>query len=298
MIEKPSILVTSIGRTGTEFFARMFSDLIPDSTSLHEPDIFQNTGVDNKWGHYLSQVRRAGIWRMMFLKALGKWTLVKLPDARFLGRINRDQALRGLVAQRKRFVEQQPGAVYIEANIGYYGLLDLTTEAFENHRAVYIVRDGRDWVRSHYNWGEFYGKKGFRKLISHNWPCASDLSEDPYAEKWDSLSRFEQLCWAWSNLNQYALDKLSDNPFVKVYRFEQIFSGDAKYDVLADLVSFATSLPGIDSKQLSSTEGWLERKIHPSPGGLPVWDSWTREQKTQFKRLCGSLMEKLGYEIL
>jgi hypothetical protein len=297
MIEKPSILITSIGRTGTEFFARFFNEILLDSTSVHEPDIFQNTGVENKWGHYLEQVRRAGMWRMVFLKALGKWTLVDLSDAKFLGRMDCERAAAGLSAQRSAFIRKMPGAIYVEANIGYYGLLDITPRVFQEHRAVYIVRDGRDWVRSHLNWGEMYGKKGVRKLISHNWPAASALPNDPYAERWESLSRFEQLCWAWARLNEFALDSLSKNPKARLFQFEKIFLGKERYQVLKELVTFAVSQPGIDSERIGSTDGWLERKIHQSTEGFPAWENWTSDQKSHFEGLCGPLMEKLGYEI-
>jgi hypothetical protein len=298
MIEKPSILITSLGRTGTEFFARLFAQILPDSTSIHEPDIFQNTGVENKWRHYLRQVRRAGIWRMVILKALGKWTLVDLSDAKFLGRLNAEGAIRGLNAQRKAFVHRMPGAVYVEANIGYYGLLDITPDVFREHRVVYLIRDGRDWVRSHMNWGEFYGKKGIRKLISHNWPAASSLPGDVYADKWHRLSRFEQLCWAWTRLNEYALDTLSKNPHVRVFHFEEIFAGETRYDVLMETITFATSLPGVGSADVGNVKGRLEHRIHQSSEGFPAWENWTNEQKRQFEHICGPFMEKLGYPIL
>lgn len=297
MIKKNSILITSLGRTGTEFFARFFSKLLPDSTSLHEPDIFQNTGVENKWLHYLHQVRRAGIWRMVTLKALGRWTLVKLSDDKFLGRIAPGQATLRLNFQRKAFVAALPGSIYVEANIGYYGLLDITPRVFQEHRAIYIVRDGRDWVRSHMNWGEFYGKKGVRKWISHNWPPASAVAHDPYAEQWDSFSRFEKLCWAWARLNEYALGTLSNNPNVRVFKFEEIFSGKGRYQTLNDLVFFTTSQPGIDPSRIGSTAGWLERKSHQSPQSFPAWEDWSTEQQYHFERLCGPLMEKLNYPI-
>lgn len=296
MIEKTTILITSLGRTGTEFFARFFAEILPDSTSIHEPDIFQNTGVGNKWLHYVHQVRRAGIWRMVFLKALGKWTLVKLSDERFLGKFSREQAVRELNAQRLGFIQKMPGSVYVEANIGYYGLLDVTPHVFRQHKIIYVVRDGRDWIKSHMNWGEFYGKKGVRKLISHNWPEASSLPNDPYADKWHMLSKFEKLCWAWTRLNEYALKSIKHNPHARIFRFEDIFLGNARYQVLNKLVAFATSQPDIDLDQIGSTEGWLERKVHQSEEGFPSWDDWTQEQKYQFERICGPLMGKLGYQ--
>ena len=47
VIEKPTILITSLGRTGTDFFAKLFAHVLPNCTSLHEPDIIQNVGVDD-----------------------------------------------------------------------------------------------------------------------------------------------------------------------------------------------------------------------------------------------------------
>jgi hypothetical protein len=295
MIEKPSILITSLGRTGTEFFAKLFAEILPDSTSLHEPDLFQNTGAENKWMHYVQQVQRAGIWRMMILKAFGKWTLVKLSDDKFLGRFDQGETANRLNAQRKSFIHKLPGSIYVEANIGYYGLLDITPQVFRNHRAVYFIRDGRDWIRSQMNWGEFYGKRGFRKLISHNWPAASDLQGDSYSGQWMHLSRFEQLCWAWARLNEYALSTLSKNPYTRVFRFEEIFLGEDRYRVLDELISFTGSVSGGNSVNISSMAGWLERRSHQSLPGFPAWENWTSRQKESFTNICGDLMKKIGY---
>ena len=295
MIERPSILITSLGRTGTEFFARLFAQILPDAISLHEPDIFQYTGVENRLARYLQQVRRAGPWRMVVLKALGKWTLVKLSDAKILGHIDQSQAISQLENQRKGFIDSLPGSAYVEANIGYYGLLDIAQHVFNQHRAIYIVRDGREWVRSHMNWGEFYGKTGLRKLISHNWPTARDVPGDPCAGNWSSFSRFERLSWAWTQLNSYALDTLSSNPNARMFHFEKIFLGETRYQVLDDLVKFATSLPQLASTPHGKIEGWLEKKIHQSPAGFPAWEDWTPYQKQQFESLCGPLMRELGY---
>ena len=297
MIKKPAILVTSIGRTGTEFFATLFANIIQNSTSLHEPDIIKIPGVKNRFVHYSQQVRRAGIWRMFFLKALGKWTLVTLSDSRFRGNLTDDQVLKLLLHQRMSFISKMSGTVYVESNLGYYGLLDIMPAAFESHRAIYIVRDGRDWVRSVLNWGEVYGKSALRELISHKWPKASDLLDDPFCEKWESLSRFEKVCWAWSRLNKYALRTLSKNRHARLYRFEQIFSGEERYQVLNDLVSFVTTIPGIVPASLDRTEGWLEQKIHMSSGNFPHWEEWEQTQKHQFEIICGPLMEELGYTV-
>jgi len=297
MITKNTILITSIGRTGTEFFSKFFSDIIPNCTSLHEPDIIKNPRLENDKRNYLKQIQYAGIWRLIFLKIFKKWTIVRLSDARFLGRIDFHQTVQKLYDQRNSFISQLPGSVYVESNLGYYGLLDVTPAVFQNHKAIYLVRDGRDWVRSTYNWGEAYGKNGIRKLFEHVWPTASQINGDPFAEQWDNLSRFEQLCWAWSKLNSYALNTMQTNPNARMFKFEDIFKSKDKYDVLNDLVSFTTSLPGLSTEKIKKTDGWLEQRIHQSSSKLQAWDTWSEDQRNQFNKICGPLMEDLEYKI-
>lgn len=297
MIEKPTIVITSTGRTGTEFFAKLFADILPNCTSLHEPDIFKFNGVENRFEHYRQQTRRAGVWKMLLLKALGKWTLVKLSDARFLGKMKYEQAKKELDIQRASFIAKMPGDVYVESNLGYYGLLDVMPGAFKNHRTIYIVRDGRDWVRSMLNWGEVYGKRGLaRQLIAHKWPTAVDFPDDPLTKQWNTASRFTKLCWAWAKLNEFSFNSVSQNQNAQLFHFEKIFFGEERYQYLNNLLGFAISFPGMNLQPIGATNGWLEKKIHQSSDGFPSWEKWTVEEKKQFEQICGPLMEKLGYK--
>ncbi len=293
MINKNSILITSLGRTGTEFFAKFFQDILPDCVSLHEPDIFELQSL--KIPNYRDRLINAGIWRLVVLKLLGKWSLVKISDERFFGRIDGEKAAQFLVKQRESFISERPGSIYVESNIGYYGLLDVTPLAFKNHKAVLIVRDGRDWVRSAINWGEIYGKKGIRKYFSHTWPSAEKVPGDALASSWNQASEFQKACWAWANLNAYAIKTMQQNPAARMYKFEDIFKGPDRYDYLNDLVRFTTALPGIDPASLKKTDGWLDQKIHPSSNQFPAWQEWTAQQKNQFDEICGPLMSRLNY---
>ena len=297
VIEKPAIIVTSTGRTGTEFFARLFADVIPDCTSLHEPDIIKFTGVRHRLSHYREQLRTSGAWRLIVLKALGKWTVVKLSDARFVGLRDRDWAARSLLAQRYSFVSELPGSIYAESNLGFYGLLDVIPRVFAHSRAIYVIRDGRDWVRSAVNWGEIYQKKGLRKYFSHQWPGARDVPGDSLANEWDGLPRFTRLCWAWAKMNEFALGGVAENPHARVFHFERLFSGEDRYRYLSELLNFITPLPGLSRDRIASTSGRLERRVHESSARFPAWDGWSPDQKATFIRICGPLMEQLGYTI-
>jgi hypothetical protein len=295
VIEKPCILISSIGRTGTEFFAKLFGSMVPASVSLHEPDIIKGPGVQDRVLEYGGQLRRAGPWRLLILKALGRWTLVTISDLRFRRALGSVDASRRLLAARRSFVAGMPGAVYVESNLGYYGLLDLLPEVFTNHRAIYLVRDGRDWVRSALNWGEVYGKSGLRKLLGHAWPTARDRKGDPLAAAWDQLPKFERVCWLWVSLNRFALENLPANPNARLFRFEDVFVRPRGREQLDALVRFATEHLDIASSAVGSTAGWLDRRIHESTGGFPAWPEWTIEQKTRFEDICGPFRRELGY---
>ncbi len=297
MIEKPSILITSIGRTGTEFFARLFGEIVPNSTSLHEPDVIKFAGVESNTRHLFRQIQIAGIWRLFVLKTLGKWSIVKLSDLRLRGQLSSEDAARSLGKQRTGFIREVPGSIYIESNLGYYGLLDITPAVFCEHRVIYLVRDGRDWVRSMLDWNVLYRSETSTNSIGHVWPAATDLPGNPYADAWHRFSRFEKLCWAWATLNSYAIDSLSKNQDARLFRFEQVFSGPQRYESLNELVHFATDLHGLDASSIGQTDGWLERKIHGSSGKSPAPEAWTATQKRQFAEICGPLMERLGYDL-
>lgn len=298
MIDKPSIIVTSLGRTGTKFFANFFDHIIPESTSLHEPDIFNFSFKKGKGLKNLTiQIKESDFKNLIVKKALGKWSLVKLSDKRFCKNINREVTIYNILNQRKQFILTRYGKYYIGSNVGYYGLIDILPNVFQTHKAVYIIRDGNDWIVSNMKWGEMYGKNRIRKLFAHNWPEAKDISNDEYFKKWTKLSRFEKLCWAWSRLNEYALSSIKNNSNAMYIRFEDIFYSNDGYNVLNKVVDFVTDMPNGEKIQFAGIHGWLDKKIHKSIGYYPDKFSWDKEQKRFFNKVCGPLMEEIGYHM-
>jgi len=298
MIDKPSIIVTSIGRTGTKFFADLFANIIPDATSLHEPDILNFSLKKGKGIKYLKkQLQDADLRNLILKKSLGKWSLVGISDKLFCNEINADTAARLLFKQRHNFIESRKGKYYIESNVGYYGLLDVLPKTFKNHKAVYIIRDGRDWVASNMKWGEMYGKGKLRSILAHNWPEAKDIANDEYYYNWSHLTRFEKLCWAWSRLNKYAINKINQNPNAMGIRFEDIFLAEEKYYNFKQLLEFLSEMPGKGKINYNNFDGWLNNKIHSSNGYYPDWNDWTKEQKIFFENVCGPIMKEVGYKL-
>jgi hypothetical protein len=291
MIRKPAIIITSLGRTGTRFFSVFFNEIIPDSASLHEPDTFH---LDLK--RTLKQIRRAGVYNMVIRKALGAWSMPSLSHARVQGELAYDEAVHRVLGQRERFVRSLREGVYIESALANYGLIDVMKDVYEQHRVIYIVRNGRDWVRSKMNRAVMYNRGVIQRLFAHRWPDASGFDDDPCRLEWDSMTRFEKLCWAWAKLNGYALETIPRNPHARLFRFEDIFESAERYQHLADVVDFATAHLSAKSFPAESLNGWLDRRINISSSTFPSWENWTTEQQQRFDTFCGPLMDELGYE--
>jgi len=304
MISKPTIIISSLGRTGTRFFATLLGQVIPDCASLHEPDVFQivfrhgrqNGGIQESLRRMRENTRQAGASYLLVRKALGRWSLVEVSDARIRGTLGHDEAVAQVLRQRKDFVRTRSGSIYVESSMAYYGLMDVVSDVYAHHRIAYIVRDARDWIRSTLTWGEMYGKGKIRSLVAHTWPTAKEIKDDPYRFKWDSMSHFERLCWAWVKLNEYALGSILDNASARVFRFEDIFLSQDRYQHLADLVQFVTRIPDTEPIATRSLDGWLDRQVHRSVDRIPPWEEWSAEQLQPFRSICGPLMDKLGYE--
>jgi len=289
MIEKPAILITSLGRTGTKFFANIYQELIPDCTALHEPDTLHLVPR-----RLLKQVRTAGIYRMVFLKAIGRWSMPTLSHSRVKGTLDYQKAVYLVERYRKNFIAGLSGGIYVESSLAYYGLIDVAADVFNNHKLIYIIRDGRNWIRSKMNRGVMYNRGFIQGLLAHRWPTGRDFQLDGGFATWEKLSRFERICWAWTTLNRYALETIKLNPHSKLFYFEDIFESNNSEQNLKKLVDFSTSHINVRILE-KSLIGKLQKRVNISSGDFPDWEDWSRVDRSTFSRVCGSLMKELGY---
>jgi hypothetical protein len=299
MIEKPTTIITSLGRTGTLFFATLFREIVPDSISLHEPDYFnfgQYRSPKEKIRKAIKQVRESGFFNLIIRKAFGKWNLRAVSDARVCGKLSYSDAAEQILDQRRCFINSQNGSLYVESSSAFYGVIDILPDVFAEHRVVYLVRDGRDWIRSMMNFtaAVMYGKGWLRALISPDWPTAVDLKDEPFAYRWPSMSVFEKLCWAWARLNEYALNSVRENQEARAFYFEDVFTGKSQGKYLQELVTFATPFSDI-KLSIPDCSAYLGHKVHKSSARFPEWEDWSTHQKQHFHAICGPLMQHLGY---
>ena len=291
MIEKPSIIITSAGRTGTAFFFNLFKNIPKDCKVFHEPENINFRKISET----LWKFKKFGFLNTTVKKIQGNWGITSISNRRMSGKITIDEATKLLVNERKKFIESFNESVYVEASYHYYGLIDVLPNVFRRHKAIYIIRDGREWIRSHMNKLEWYHEKNpHTKYNTRISPMI--FNDEKYNLKWNSMSRFEKLCWAWAKINNYALSSIKKNPNAQLVYFEDIFLSNQKYDNLKTIVDFLTDIPYYEKIHYDTLEGILDKKINKPPTyKFPHWRKWSQEQLGQFKEICGSVMEKVGY---
>jgi hypothetical protein len=163
---------------------------------------------------------------------------------------------------------------------------------------VHVVRDGRNYVRSAWTRPVFTDDQTASIIVPRD--------DDPYAERWSGMSRFEKLCWYWQHTNAHLGDRV--DTFV---RFE---------DALRDYDAFASGVLepcGVDvprevwqrevgrPKNTSSdfrSRMRIRNLVKPRhrrftpPEPLPRWPEWETQQRERFWEICGDTMQRFGYE--
>ena len=293
MIQKPAVFVTSTGRTGTAFFGGLFGRVVRECDSFHEPDCVAGDPLQD----FVDASQLFGLRQVVLEKLRPMGNMRGLTVGRTAGKLQNEPAVRGVERLREAFVRGLPGQLYVESNHQLVGLIDILPQVFRRCRIVYLVRDAREWVRS--CWGHaggFYRARDLVRLLSGGRLRAPMCSDDPWAARWTDMSRFEKNCWLWAKKNRYALDCLRGTDEARMWRFEDVFLGNRRYEVLEKLVQFATCFPGGPRFEYTSLDGVLERPVNASgPGALPRWREWSEGRVRAFRLICGELMDELGY---
>ena len=170
-------------------------------------------------------------------------------------------------------------AIYGEINPFLRRHCKAVKAVFPNAKLFHLVRDPRDVVRSIMS----------REILSKKDPMGKLIKPppwDPYHEQWDSMSRFERVCWEWQDDNRYIREHVSH-----VVKFE---------DVTGDYEAFRFGL--LDYLGISlSEEKWRDYVSEPRnvsrKNRLEHWTEWPAEKIEILMRICGSEMSEYGYQV-
>jgi len=161
---------------------------------------------------------------------------------------------------------------------------------------IRIYRDGRDFVRSSYPRPVYTAQEGEAPVL----PC----NDDPYARRWNSMTRFERLCWYWNHTNSYLADHVPvggkmERALTEYDYFHERILEPLGLEVPKESWSSLVSQPRNTSSQYTR-EQFVRRLLlgtrrAASPGSIPHWSKWDDEMTKRFWSICGDTMTRLGY---
>lgn len=203
---------------------------------------------------------------------------------------------------------------YIEKQVTLDPFVENLQRLF-NARFIWLVRDGRDVVRSLVNWhdqrfGNIY--RECRDAGSINPTALSEAGQiagvvdesdfnrgrpkrgERWFEEWTSLSRAEMCAWYWNDLNKRlaaSFDRLERSSVCKID-----FSDPCASDIQHIFQTF-----GLREFEQQKVQQLLDSRINSNidrgviTGKFPHWKDWDGGMRRSFRQLAGEAMALLGY---
>ncbi len=251
----PCVFVLSTGRVGTTTLARLF-ERSPRVTATHEahPRLVQTS-----FEAYLAEAD---------LDPSEEWLRVVLAA--------RDDA----VCTANRL-----GRIYLETSHRMTFLAGILARAFPASRFIHLHRHPYPVMRSALCRGHFE---------HHPWDFARvrPRPNEPLAERWEQLPRFEKTAWHWARINRHPLEfrkTISSDRFLDLPA-DGVFAGDP--DAIRRVFAFA----GVPEPEPAAIRRILDSKINAQRSdAFPEVADWTKEQLDTAWRWTGEVASTLGY---
>ncbi|MBN2301994.1 MAG: sulfotransferase [Lentisphaerae bacterium] len=246
--------IVSTGRTGTKFLARFIAG-VAGFNAVHEP--------------------RPDLLKYALTYAQGKHSFDNA--TKFI-----EQSRRTAPADTRR----RACSVYVESNNRLFSLLKPLRALFPNAKIIHIVRDGRSYVRSGMA-RKWYTKRDYKKR-EH----AYMFPDDPYFDKWNSMTRFEKICWRWQKKDGFITRDFTEiaEPKIKV-TFEDIFE-DPDRKGLYKLARFL----GITDEDVSARIQMMgQERVNTNKAfedRINAWPKWDDQLKKSFDRIAAEHMKQ------
>ncbi len=192
--------------------------------------------------------------------------------------------------------------IFIDSSNKLTWLIEPLIDIFPNAKFLAIARDGRKVVSSFYHKlkDEIYDDKSTKILF--DWYVNPDkklmpppekkywwnvpYKGHPLYDKFQKFSRFERICYHWQEAYRVILQKLSELGENKIFLVK-----------LEDIVSSEDSLKRVfNFFEIDYNPVYFQFLKTPKNVFFPFDFKLTPEQEEIFWKLCGEIMEKLGYE--
>lgn len=286
---KKIVIIASPGRTGTKFLADVLSQIIEDSFSVHEPDLFNFSFKDT-----VKKIKNFGFYNMILGRLLNKTGIRIISENYIAGKITEKEAIKLIYNSRYKYYSSIKENLIIESYYAWYGLIDLVPKIFPNVKVIGIVRDPRDWVRSNMNWGTQYGTRD--TVTKYGFQRANPKLFDDGQNKnnWKEWTVFEKLCWEWQFIVSHLLKDSSYQSYT-CFRYEDLFLSQNRENNFMKLVQSITNWDN-HNFNFKFDEKLLNKKVHKNISyDFPRWEEWDQEKGNILYKHCNELMQKIGY---
>ena len=191
--------------------------------------------------------------------------------------------------KRNKVAEKAKTNFYIEVN-PYFRFANTEILQKLGWKKIFIVRHPKSYLESVYKRTLFTDED----YIINQYPN----DDDPFSEKWNTITRFEKLCWCYKKVHEHILD--TETPF---YRFEDLVKKPDTLKSLVETIGIDTSK--INSFKLPKRNTSKQNKFrHVIKAGLRgkatkvsplIWSSLTAKEKETYETHCLPLAKRLGY---
>ena len=156
-------------------------------------------------------------------------------------------------------------------------------------KIIHIVRDPRDYIRSHINWSRSRVKSFIANYLTPFWQPVGYLLSDMSWADWFNLNRKEKYAWIWLFKNRYIQQiEVSETPYLRV-RFEDLFNSENPGSVLSSILDF------IDVRVTEDLNQYFDNTINASKVNIQSWPTWNRQTCRKIHSICGEMMGLYGY---
>lgn len=239
----PVFFIFSLGRSGTQFFSRLLNN---DSKAVvvHEPLRRDTLEYARSFSDNYSYNEYINSFRIKYIQHNVSHQSIKV-----YGEVN-------------SYLRRHAAAIM--ANI-------------PNVKGFYLIRDGRDVVRSMMSRGSMSNNWFYNNIIPQN--------DDPYFSAWHSMERFEKCCWVWESENAMLY-----STFGPAMKFELLLN-DYEY-----LKSNLLDVLHLDiSKEIWEKERLIKSENRTKQFTCEPYSKWPVVWKDAFWKICGDMMQKHGY---
>lgn len=258
----PYRFILSPGRTGTRTLGLLF-DQLDRCISRHEP--------------------RPSVLDLTIAAQEGEMNSVEISNS-FLQK-------RALYSYRAA-KEQVP---FVESNYAVTHFFGLLHQEIPNIRAVFISRHPVEYVRSAYSKEHATSRKPHRlfDVRDDRKRIASDYFLKWCTDDFDSLSRFEKICWNYRLFHEEYIRLISTGIEIPFYTLEDLVTDENK------IVQLATDLKILLSEKDKKilTEGMKHSRNGSDTYLKGDMSTWTNKEKSQFNLIIGPIIPKIGYDL-